>query len=169
MRSSPRTSPSLGEVLDFMRDLWALDHALHTRSKHMARRLGVTGPQRLVIRLVGRFPALSPGELAELMHVHPSTLTGILDRLEKRRLIERWPDPQDSRRALLRITAQGRRVNARAAGTVEAAVRAALARQSPAQVRAARQVLAAVRGTLEVPPPPPSPVARDRLTSKRPV
>ena len=43
----------LGRVLEFMRVLWAVDHALQSTSKWMEVRLGVTGPQRLVIRMIG--------------------------------------------------------------------------------------------------------------------
>ena len=71
----------LGAVLDFMRRLWALDHALQSISKRMETTLGLTGPQRLVIRIVGHSPGISAGKLAELMHVHHSTLTGVLGRL----------------------------------------------------------------------------------------
>ena len=66
-----------------MRLLWAVDHGLQRRSKRMAATLGVTGPQRLVIRIVGRFPGISAGRLASILHLHPSTLTGILRRLER--------------------------------------------------------------------------------------
>jgi hypothetical protein len=36
----------LGETLEFMRLLWAIDHGLQRRSKQLASTLGVTGPQR---------------------------------------------------------------------------------------------------------------------------
>jgi hypothetical protein len=65
----------LGKVLDFMRLLWSVDHGLQSLSKRMDARLGVTGPQRLVIRIVGRFPGISPGEIADILKVHKSTLT----------------------------------------------------------------------------------------------
>ena len=37
------------------------------------------------------------------MHVHPSTLTGILKRLERQGLVERRADPRDGRRALFGV------------------------------------------------------------------
>ena len=36
----------LSPELEFMRLLWAVEHGLQTTSKRMARRIGVTGPQR---------------------------------------------------------------------------------------------------------------------------
>jgi DNA-binding MarR family transcriptional regulator len=135
---------SLGDVLEFMRTLWALDHGLQSASKGMSTRLGVTGPQRLVVRMVGRYPHISAGDLARLLHVHPSTLTGVLQRLEARELIERRPDPADQRRALLHLTAAGRRVDSVRGGTVEATVRKVLARLPPSQVKATMTVLSAL-------------------------
>jgi DNA-binding MarR family transcriptional regulator len=124
-----------------MQQLWAVSHALDALSKHMNRRMGVTGPQRLVIRLVGRFPGISAGELAALMHTHPSTLTGVLSRLQARGLLARDSDPVDARRLLFRLTPRGREIDRLRAGTVEAAVAATLAAASPADVRCAAELL----------------------------
>jgi DNA-binding MarR family transcriptional regulator len=132
----------LGEVLDFMRLIWALHHALQRRSKRMRGAIGVTGPQRLVIRIVTRFPGIPAGQIAQLLHVHPSTLTGVLKRLERQGLVLRRPDPRDGRRASLGITEKGKRIDVAAAGTVEAAVARVLARTSRARLAAARAVLA---------------------------
>jgi DNA-binding MarR family transcriptional regulator len=74
----------LGPVLEFIRLLWATDHGLQSASKAMAARLGVTGSQRLAVRVLSRCPGLSAGELARILHVHPSTLTGVLQRLQSR-------------------------------------------------------------------------------------
>jgi DNA-binding MarR family transcriptional regulator len=141
----------LGEVLDFMRALWALDHALHKGSKRMASRLGVTGPQRLVIRIVGRFPDVPAGRLAKLLHLHPSTLTGVLARLEAQGLLRRRRDRRDRRRWLLALTAKGARMNVDSAGTIESAVRSALRRASPRELAAARALLATIARALEKP------------------
>jgi len=136
--------PSLGLVLDFMRVLWAVDHGLHSASKRMEANLGVTGLQRFAIRMLGRFPTISAGRLAELLFVHPSTLTGVLRRLEERGYIVRRADPNDARRALFALTPEGRALNSLQSGTVEAAVRRALAGVSERKLAATREVLEAV-------------------------
>ncbi len=140
--------PSLGPVLDFIRLLWEVDHRLNSRSKRMRLRHGVTGPQRFAVRIVSRFPGISAGELAGLLHVHPSTLTGVLDRLVRRGLLSRQADPRDARRALLRVTASGRRIDRLDRGTIEASVRLALARLTPAQLAASRRALETLAGAL---------------------
>ena len=53
-QSKPAESTKLGQTLDFMQRLWALDHSLQAASKRMETTMGVTGPQRLVIRVLDR-------------------------------------------------------------------------------------------------------------------
>ena len=142
--SGTRESSALGVALDFMRLLWAVDHGLQRRSKRMEVELGVTGMQRIVIRLIGRYPEIAAGRLAELVHVHPSTLTGVLRRLVDRGFAARERDPQDARRTKFSLLPPGQAIDATQAGTVEAAVRRALARLPPESIDAARTVLAAV-------------------------
>jgi DNA-binding MarR family transcriptional regulator len=146
----PAAQPRLSGVLEFMQRLWAVSHGLDAVSKRMSRQLGVTGPQRLVVRLVGRFPGISAGELAALMHTHPSTLTGVLRRLERGALLVRASDAADRRRFLLRLTARGRAVDRLRAGTVEAAVKGALAASRGAEVGAASELLGRLARRLAV-------------------
>jgi DNA-binding MarR family transcriptional regulator len=141
--------PQLGDVLDFMRLIWAVDHALQKTSKRMKAAIGVTGPQRLVIRIVSRFPGITSGQVAEILHIHPSTLSGILKRLERQGLIRRRPDPRDGRRAFLGITETGRGIDTAAAGTVEVAVERVLSRTQQAKVEAAREILRDLAASLE--------------------
>lgn len=119
-------APELPAALQFMRLLWALEHVLQKTSKRMAAELGVTGLQRLVIRMIGLSPGVSAGALATVLHIHPSTLTGVLQRLGDQGLIRRVEHEADRRRAVLHLTAKGKRINALRRGTVEAGVRAAL-------------------------------------------
>lgn len=144
--------PPLGEVLDFMRLIWRLDHALQRTSKRMQASLGVTGPQRLVMRIVGRFPGIPAGQLAEILQVHPSTLTGVLKRLERRGLVTRRSDPRDQRRALIGLTAEGRRLQADSEGAVESAIRAALEELPDARVRHTAEVLRDLAARLDAAP-----------------
>jgi DNA-binding MarR family transcriptional regulator len=141
--SVPTADPSeLPEVLQFMRLLWELVHAVERASKRMSQQLGVTGPQRLALRVVGLFPGISAGQLAHILHIHPSTLTGVLQRLIDQRLVERTAATGDRRRAQLRLTTRGVRINTIAEGTVEAAIAHTL-RQSSRRDRAATQRLIA--------------------------
>jgi len=141
--------PPLGEVLDVLRLIWAVDHQLQSTSKRMEASLGITAQQRFVLRLVGRFPGITVGQLALVLHVHPSAITRVLRRLARRRLVARRRDPRDGRRTFLGLTDAGRAIDADARGTVEGAVRHVLEYTSPAKVAAARELLAELADALE--------------------
>ena len=84
-----KNAPSLDEVLDFLGLIWNVDHALQSLSKRMSSQSGITGPQRLVLRLIGAFPGSAAGQLAEKLHLHPSCL------------LYRSPSPRDLSTSLM--------------------------------------------------------------------
>ena len=144
----PRDARTLPADLELMQALWSVDHALDVMSRRMVRRLGITGPQRLVIRLLGRFPGASPGDLAKLLRLHPATVTGVLKRLEARRLVTRVSDPWDGRKSQIRLTRKGEALDKPDADTVEAAVGRVLSRLPRRHVELARRVLTALEEEL---------------------
>ena len=148
MSPIPESRQPLGKVLDFMRLIWALDHGLQSLSKRMQRSLGLTGPQRVALRVLGRRPGITAGALAGILRVHPSTLTGVLHRLERRGLVRRTRDPEDGRRALLELTPRGRKLDITSPGTVEAVVARVLAGVPAALLRPTAELLAAVAAAL---------------------
>ena len=121
-------------VLEVMQRIWALEHGLQVRSKDMTRRLGITGPQRLVLAWLAAGRATEPGELARQLCVHRSTMTGIVARLERAGLLRRTRDKGDLRRFQLAVTPLGRRLARPHEATVEAAVRATLSGLTTEQV-----------------------------------
>jgi DNA-binding MarR family transcriptional regulator len=61
--------------------------------------------------------------------------------LTRIKLLRRDRDPKDGRRSKLTLTPAGRQINARRAGTVEAAVQRALAQVPPSKLGAIEDVL----------------------------
>jgi DNA-binding MarR family transcriptional regulator len=131
-----------------MQRLWSVAHGLQRVSKRMEAELKLTGPQRLALLMIARIPEVSAGQLAATLHLHPATLTGILARLERARLINRRADAGDARRVRLTLTQAGRAAIRRRSGTVEAAVRTALGRASRNDAAAAGRVLIHVAQSL---------------------
>ena len=78
------------------------------RFEDEARIHGVTLPQwRALAEIAHNEGGISQGTLAACIDTDPMTLSGILDRLDKRGLIERYTDPNDSRAKLARLTPAG--------------------------------------------------------------
>jgi DNA-binding MarR family transcriptional regulator len=118
----PAESYPLGRALDFLRRVSELNHALERVSSRMERTLGVTAQQRLVLRCVGKYPGITAGQLATVLHLDPGTVSASLRRLAERKLLVRRHDPRDKRRVVLGLTATGRKLDQPTTGTVEHAV-----------------------------------------------
>jgi len=134
----------LDSTLDFLRLLWSIENSLQSSSKRMAASLGITGPQRLALRIVSQFPGISPKQVADLLRLHPSTITGVLQRLVDKGLLTRERHATDGRRAHLRVRPAASKFTRSNKQTVEAAVERALRRMPKTSVRQARKVLSAI-------------------------
>lgn len=126
----------LSAALDFLQRLWRLNHALEKLSSRMDKELGITAQQRFMLRCIGKYPGLTAGQLAALLHVDPGTVSAALRRLEAKGLLQRRRNPRDRRRASLGLTAQGRALDAPAEHSVERAVELLLASTPPKQLAA---------------------------------
>jgi DNA-binding MarR family transcriptional regulator len=81
--------------------------------------LNLTLPQAMLLRQLGR--ALPMNEAAGKLHCDPSNVTGIVDRLEARGLIERQHLTKDRRVKHLALTSEGRRLRRRVDAILAAA------------------------------------------------
>ena len=79
-------------------------------------------------------------ELARRLAADPSNITGLVDRLEARGLVERRPDPNDRRIKGLALTSAGAKLRLRLFARLYAAPRS-LSRLSPRDQRCLRDVL----------------------------
>jgi DNA-binding MarR family transcriptional regulator len=82
----------------------------HGKPRMMAisQELDLSPPQGLVLRLLDQPRPM--GELATTMHCDNSNMTGIIDRLEERGLVERGVADYDRRVKLIALTTQGERI-----------------------------------------------------------
>lgn len=136
------------DVAELMRLMRAIEHRLQSSSKLMARDGGVTGPQRTVLRAIVKEPGLSASAVAEVVQLHASTVTGILQRLLERGFVSRGKSDDDARKAVLAVTDAGRKASeARSAGP-ETAVKRALGRFAAGELATALSVLGAVADEL---------------------
>jgi DNA-binding MarR family transcriptional regulator len=76
--------------------------SLHSRNLH--RKYGLTGPQLVILSDIASHQPLSVTQLAKSINLSQATVTGILNRLEKKGLVVRERDKVDRRRVMIRIT-----------------------------------------------------------------
>jgi DNA-binding MarR family transcriptional regulator len=80
---------------------------LKRRFEEEARNHGLTLQQWRTLGTIAKGGNVSQAGLAAALDTDPMTMSGILDRLEKRELIVRAADPNDSRAKLTTVTADG--------------------------------------------------------------
>jgi DNA-binding MarR family transcriptional regulator len=140
---------SLGPTVEFMRNLWRLNHALERLSRRMEAAWGVTAQQRMIIRCVGKYPGMTASQLARQFYVDAGTVSTALARLERKGLLERRRGDRDRRRRTLGLTAAGRTID-QVAGTLEHAVDSLLRAASGEEVACTRSVLERLASLLDV-------------------
>lgn len=94
------------EVVELIGDVVA---RFHSDYEDAAAEHALTGAQARLLSLLSREP-LPMRKLAQKLKCEPSNVTGIVDRLEARALVERHPDPADRRVKVAAATEEGRRV-----------------------------------------------------------
>jgi DNA-binding MarR family transcriptional regulator len=78
-----------------------------------AAEVGLTLPQALTLNVIGSRRTAAMGEVAGCLRVDASNMTGVVDRLEHRGLVERRPSRNDRRIKTLVLTPDGRAVRHR--------------------------------------------------------
>lgn len=97
-------SPDVAAVFDSLR---RLVHALHTASREAESRLGLTGAQLFVLTQLSATPMLSINALAERTMTHQSTVSVVVRRLVRRKLVRKARAVDDGRRVELTLTPAG--------------------------------------------------------------
>jgi DNA-binding MarR family transcriptional regulator len=94
-------------IKDIVESIRRLVRAEYLDSQKMSKQYCLTAPQSLVLRMLIKKGSLSSADLSRQMYVTPSNITGIIDRLEKKGLVERIRKPGDRRVALITLTQSG--------------------------------------------------------------
>jgi DNA-binding MarR family transcriptional regulator len=109
-KRKPRTTPARVEGLDLVDGLFQLSFRLQGALARIAAEHDLSMVQ---VRLLGILRDRQPGmlELARHLELEKSSLSGLVDRAEKRGLVERIPSADDRRVANVRVTPRGRGVS----------------------------------------------------------
>jgi len=99
---------------------------LHSRS--LVQRFGLTGPQLVVLKELIESSPRSVSELATAVNLSQATVTGILDRLDRKGMVSRVRDTDDKRRVMVSPTAAAESVLAGAPPLLQEHFTAALGR-----------------------------------------
>lgn len=114
MRRTPRggavaTSRSArrADTKEIVQGLRRVVKALHTYSQDVRNAYGLTGPQLWALKTLEAHGHMSAGRLAAALAVHQSSISILIDRLEKRGLVRRNPGQHDHRMVNMTLTKRG--------------------------------------------------------------
>jgi MarR family transcriptional regulator, organic hydroperoxide resistance regulator len=125
----------------------ALEAAVHRVLDHLTAELADLGLRQAEINVLAQLRPGTPravGELVAATGQRPSTLTGVLDRLERRRLVRRRVNAADRRSFTIELTAAGERAAERVHATFAALDERVLSGLPPAAAAGFHHVLDAV-------------------------
>lgn len=81
-----------------------LKEGMHGNIEKNFREMKLTGPQGMVVGILFKSGSLKIGEIASQMELSMSTVSGIIDRLERSEIITRTKSEADGRVILVKLT-----------------------------------------------------------------
>ncbi|WP_437969696.1 MarR family transcriptional regulator [Sorangium sp. So ce260] len=103
----PPERPEIDAIVEMIIYLYTESRRL---TKGMASGFGLTGPQLTILKLLESFQDLSLSTLSERIRAQNSTVTGIVDRMEREGLVRRERSKADRRVVHIRLSEKGARL-----------------------------------------------------------
>lgn len=94
----------IDEIVELHRQV---NKALRRHESELWMQLNLTIAQLKSLFFISDHNGITPGKLAQALHVTPANVTGIIDRLVEQGLVTRRENPEDRRTLLLRTTDRG--------------------------------------------------------------
>jgi DNA-binding MarR family transcriptional regulator len=95
---------------EVIRTIRRIIRAIDLQSKRLVKNYGLTGPQLLIIKKLHASGGMTVSELAREINVSQSTVTSILDRLERYGYVVRSRSDADRRRVIVNISDSGNKI-----------------------------------------------------------
>lgn len=130
--------PEVDQILEAMLYLYTESRRL---TKELARTVMLTGPQLTVLKMLEGMGDISLSELSERIRAQNSTVTGIIDRMEREDLVVRARSTEDRRVVLIKLTDKGSRIAREVSVEPMEILRAALDGLSASEMRDLLKIL----------------------------
>ncbi len=104
MAIEPQLRDDVGQIIETIIYLYTESRRI---TKELAKRAQLTGPQLTVVKILETIGELSLTELSERIRAQNSTVTGIIDRMERENLVVRERSTEDRRVVKIRLTPKG--------------------------------------------------------------
>lgn len=93
----------INERLDILSTLKSIMNLIHKNIEDQFRKLNITGPQGMIIGILMHHGEMKISDLSQKMGLTNSTVSGIIDRLEKQGMVKRVRSSDDRRVVYVKI------------------------------------------------------------------
>ncbi|MBW6503483.1 MarR family transcriptional regulator [bacterium] len=148
-----RRDREIADVLDNLRRVFKVVHRYSKRAEKVG---GLTGPQVWAMKVLAESEPIRVTDLARRMYLHPSTVVGILDRLEQHAQVQRTRSEKDHRVVTVSLTAKGRETAAKIPRIAQGLLLKGLEELSDGELQTTSEGLRRlvdILGVEEMPPP----------------
>ena len=143
------------EIADVLDNLRRVFKVVHRYSKRAEKVGGLTGPQLWAMKVLAESEPIRVTDLARRMYLHPSTVVGILDRLEQQSQVARTRSEKDHRVVTVTLTERGRETVSKVPQIAQGLLLSGLKALSDADLRTVSEGLRQLAGILGVEGMPP--------------
>ncbi|MCC9076671.1 MarR family transcriptional regulator [Litorilinea aerophila] len=143
---TPQDTPGHDESLD--RLLVHVCRLHYVRAHALLEEIGLYRGQPPLLEALWQQEGRTHSELAALLHIHPATVTKMIQRMEQAGFVERRRDPQDQRVSRVYLTQAGRDIRQQVRAIQRQMEADAFAGLEPAEREQIRRLLERVRDNL---------------------
>ena len=123
------------QYLEILQKFRVIVRAAQKYSQKVEKMLGVSGAQLWIMKEIDRKPGSRVGEIAQLLAIHQTTASNLLDVLEKKNMVCKTRWPADQRIVNLSLTQQGEALLLKAPELTRGLLPEALSQMNPEDLR----------------------------------
>jgi DNA-binding MarR family transcriptional regulator len=142
--------PATRYDLRLLQALRQIIRAVDLHSRRLLRQHQITGPQLICLLTIDEYEPVTANAIAGHIHLSPSTVIGILDRLETKGLIRRERDRKDRRLVHITLTEQGKSLACNAPSPLQDALVAAMDKLSETELTVITESLERIAGLMQM-------------------
>lgn len=149
MKSTNQQTRATGEDQDLGRLIYLTSLEIRNFAERILSPYDLTVEQYHLLTNISRYSGMSQNELCRCVGKKPANITRILDRLEKKKWIERRVHPQDRRASMVFLTEEGESIVAQVSENFESYSSRFIAGIDSREEEIFRQVIAKINTNLE--------------------
>lgn len=117
--------------LKILQSLRKIIRSVDIHSRKLSMQHDITAPQLITLLAVAKHTPLTIAAISKIVHLSPSTLVGVIDRLEAKQYVNRERGSTDRRQVMISITEEGKAFAASAPSPLQETLVEALKELSP--------------------------------------